>query len=437
MMAKVVLRGMLTAMVGWTALGAQNDQNDVFMETLYRKLNASFAMDQPQGGRATFLILANPGFGVSSEDVRDPYNLSKLLDQIPLPTRLYALSSLTYSNIFHRILTYSQVTSYQDQANKQTTRDAKYLLFDRRRPGKPTAKYATYQTYQAAYDQAVDAKSIAETECRYSGKPVPPQVDQAPQAALAAWERLGGKREVEAAIATLHQAFENNPRVAFQELKSGMGNAMNPDGQSRASDWWPVLASPAIQDWLLDEGWTQWGFRQEDRQHEAPPNQAPAVAGPLQPATPLAAHLRDSLSFSVQLKRVAVTRPWLDANLLASHTWRLMGSAGFARVSTGNLQDPDPGVMPLLVTGLILARNFLMRAKTGHGDGQAHLGQDGLPMAVGPFALGNRARTGGPLRPQVFRSDEELAIRMEGVQIIGFLCEVVPPSPSPDPKYFR
>ena len=135
---------------------------------------------------------------------------------------------------------------------------------------------------------------------------------------------------------------------------------------------------------------------------------------------------------TVQLKRVAITRPWLDPGLFQNHAWTLPASGDLTRVSTGHPEDPDPGALPVLVTGVLLAKDLFVSGRWA-GPADAEL----APDALGPFALATpQGARGLPLHPYITTGGGELSIRLEGVQIIGFFCEPVPRSPSPDPRYF-
>ena len=136
---------------------------------------------------------------------------------------------------------------------------------------------------------------------------------------------------------------------------------------------------------------------------------------------------------TAQLKRIQITRPWMELGIFKSHSWRLPSLGNFSTISTGNPADPSPGIMPLIVTGLLLARNL---SATGSWDPDAKA--KGLPKSLGPFALAPPPRDlSVPLRTYAGEYGNNLSIRVEGVQIIGFFCEPVPKSPSPDPKFFR
>ena len=76
--------------------------------------------------------------------------------------------------------------------------------------------------------------------------------------------------------------------------------------------------------------------------------------------------------------------------------------------------------MPLLITGILLARNVRMS-----GRWKQRPGQEGGP-AFGPIRL--------PAKPS---QTGETTITDLDPQIIAFICTVLPKSPNPDDKAFR
>jgi hypothetical protein len=426
----------MVALLGVLPLTAQADHEEAFIETLYGKLAASFPAKDGGTQAPPFLVLANPGFAITERDLQDPYFLSVLLDQIPKPARLYASSSVTYSALFGKILESSETSPFQNQRDKHSALLARNLVYDRRRPGKPTPVYASYLKYRAAYTMALDARDIAVAEQRYSGKPLPSGLDQAIDTAQRNWATLGSKGAVDEALATLNAAFDADVGVAFQLMRETFASAKNPPPRSGEQDWWPVLTSPPPAEWLQSDGWTTWSFTPADLAVTAPPATLALASGGQGAVAKLHPQLMQSMTLSVKLKRIAVQRPWLNAAIFSSPKWRLVPTAGLSLIASGHPSDPAPGLMPILVTGVILAKDLVMQATWGKEGPQGE--GTGVPKALGPFALtGASQARASTLRSLVYNEQGHLSMRTEGAQIIGFLCQALPKFPSPDPKYFR
>jgi hypothetical protein len=413
------------------SLWSQPAPQDVILDLMSAKLAAAYAMNRGPGQGGAFLLLTTIGIPITPAQTQDPYELSLLLDRIPLRTRQYNSGGRTFSSVFGTIIRTAEVTRFQKQSELNQLRLARNLLRDRLRPGKPSALYAAYLKYQHAYAVALDTQALAQVEQQTAGRPAPPGLDLAVARALSNWEAMGNKRVVEAAIATIMAACSTNPRVIINDLNDAMNIAAINDGH--ATPWFPVVSTPPMTEWLDSGGWQDWHFRKNDLRAEAPPARLPAADRSLPPLTPSQEAWHASVVMDAKLKRVDFTRPWLDLNLFRSHAWRLSPSSGLAVVSTGNPEDPEPGSMPLVVTGLLLARNLVL---SGQWSGDGNLAE--APRALGPFALASPAPNRSlPLHPFISTFEGKLGIQVEGTQIIGFFCESVPKAPSPDPKLFR
>jgi hypothetical protein len=407
------------------ALSAQVWAADV-LEGIYAKFADSFATGAGMGEGGEFLILANPGIGLTPGQLKDLYDISALLDEIPKPSRLYFQSGAHYSSIYGQIMEKAQVTGYQVQADRDKALDARRKLDDKTRPGQPTKEYAAYLRYQALYDAALDGRTIAQVENRATGKAIPPGLDQAVDDAMGQWNKLGFKADMETALAETQKFFDSSPGALFATLRDEFGNA--PLKGNHDKPWLPVVANPPLDEWLQDQGWHPWSFQQADlRQQVAPKTQVPLAAGGA-PIASIDPGLMASLSLTVEVKRVNISRPWLETKIFSAHTWRMGPTAAFSRVSTGNLADKDPGIMPMIVTGVLLARKLSL---TAQWSGDAKSGATSL----GPFALSGSV--GDNPAPSGTSASGGLSLQAMGPQIIGFFCRVMPVSPTPDARYFN
>lgn len=386
------------------------DPGTALVEKLYAKLAASFSSGQALGKGGDYLLLACPGYAVSREDCADDYAISILADQIPLPARSYEPSGACYSATYGDLLDHAETSSFMLMADREKARIARRAVFDKFRPGQPTRAYATYLAFQAAWLAAEDALTLAQTDGLISGKVVPPGLDAGVAAALKAWEDHGNKQQVEDAFATLDAFYRENVGALFTDLRDAFAVARS-DGGLHPTGYYPVTATPPPETWLADAGWKPFTLTQTERSLAEGGASLPLGARGKVPDD-----LDASVALTMETKRVSLTRPWLEMNLFKNRRWRLQAS-GFRMASTGNPADPEPGLMPLMVTGVLLSRKLVL---TGRWP-SARL------RALGPFTL-----AGAPTL-----QDGQLTLRTEGAQIIGFFCTSVPRSPDPDEKAFR
>lgn len=406
------------------ALAAQAGAQEALQDFMYAKFAAVFTPPRDGAGPQEFLILPSPGIGLDRSDLVTPsYAVSQLLDQVPEPSRTYHSSGHLVSRIYERILDSAAITRYQDLATRNAALAAKRTLYDRSRPGQPTREYADFQKCQADYLAAQDARSLALAESRAAKTPLPPGLDQAVEVARKRWETLGHRAAIQKALDAVQLAYERNAMLMFQNLRSDLQKARLRSGASH--DWLPVTTYPPVEQWATGTGWQPMTFKQTDLRAPSAQDALPLPAGQAKAALK-APDWTQGMTLSAELKRVKVTRPWMDPALFGAHTWMLRDSAGFLLVSTGNPADQDPGVMPILVTGLVLARKLSLAGFQGRDPGR-----------LGPFDLGG-AQPGRPaMAHRTVRTPAGLVIDVPDPQIVAFICQVVPRSPSPDPKVFR
>lgn len=406
----------------WLPLPAQNAP-DALIDFMYAKFAATFT---GSGANPEFLVLASPGIGLDPASLKTPcYEISLLLDQVPVVARSYHTSGNQYSVIYKRILDFAHVTPYQASGSRDAALKARRMLFDRSRPGRVTREYAAFQRYRAEYESARDARSLALEENR-NGKPIPPGLNQAIDAARQRWETLGSKVPVQKALDALRKAYDTNAQALFHGLRNEFINAQL-RGQS-SHRWLPVTTFPPVEQWMTGTGWHPMSFRQNDLRQTLPAGTPPLPGGTPDPKA-LAAWTR-SMVLSVEVKRVGVSRPWMDGALFGARSWTLPAGGGFTQVSSGRPADRHPGPMPILVTGLLLARRLTL---SGYPSGPAGR----VPTRLGPFDLSG-TRSGLPAQKrQQTRTPEGISITAPDPQIIAFFCQAVPMSPDPDPKLFR
>ncbi|MDR3671367.1 MAG: hypothetical protein P4L36_10995 [Holophaga sp.] len=400
-------------------LAGQVLQGEPLLDFMYTKFAASFTRGSGPG--TEFLVLAVPGVPLVPADLKNPAYISTMLDQVPLPSRSYRPSGYLYSSVYGKVLTRAAVTRYQVAADRNLALKAKRMMFDRSRPGQVTRDYAAYLKYEAEYAAALDARTIAQAESRGTRKPVSPSLDQAVQTARKTWEQRGSKVKIDNALKALRKTYDSNAPVLFEELRSAFENAQEPSGED-GEPWLPVLANPPVEEWLSPKGWHPWAFHQSDCRPGAPGAAGPLPPGRIQGDGPVPADWTPSMTLTVEVKRVNILRPWMDTAIFSVHTWRMLDSAGFSVVSTGNPADPDPGPMPILITGILLARRLTLT-----GAGPSAKGTQKRPARLGPFSLaGAKPPSGGGT-----------VITVPDPQIIAFFCQIVPKSPTPNPKFFR
>ena len=134
-----------------------------------------------------------------------------------------------------------------------------------------------------------------------------------------------------------------------------------------------------------------------------------------------------SILVTCQLKRVEIIRPWMNALVFRSRAWRWSpASVGYGTIiSTGSDLAGSlvpTGALPVLPTTAILVREFEIDWtddwSLAHRLTQCQ--EAGLEIRLGPFRLTRAAVVGGH-------------ISMPHPQLVGYLSELLPRCPNPDP----
>jgi hypothetical protein len=409
----------LLPVAGFTlGLLAQGTPEEAFFERVYGKLSASFAT-----GDSEFLLLAHPGLSL---DAPDEVAAATLADKVPLPAERYTPGLATYSDTFQNVLSQSETTAFQNMAHRNQALMAQRVLWDRRRPNRPTPAYAAYLKHQQAYEETRDALALARAEQRASGRPVPPGLERRVAEEMREWEARGAKEAIEEAQETIRRVSDENLRVLFYNLRMGLSMASRNDPY--VGEYYPVVTEPPVEAWLDEDGWLPFAFSQKESRVAS---DGPALAPGKEAKGALPKDFLGSVSLTVETKRVSISRPWFDEGIFRSHGWRFFQAGGFTRVSSGNPADPDPGMMPILVTGLLLARNLRMQGAWG-GPPDAEI------ASAGPFNLrGPWTPTGDTLHTNFSFQHGTLTLVTDGAQVLGFFCRPIPKSPDPDPRAFR
>ena len=423
-------------MVFGAVLAAQNAPWTDLQNQLWAKLSTAFPRPSTPGTLPEVLILANPGLSLDSLGVTDGSGLAQLLDALPTPGRDYVPSGFSCSKVYHTVIFGSELPLGWDAKAQARARAASHLLHAPGSQFKPSETMNDYLKYKKAYDDAAAALNGPpdRTEVRslqYFMK-LQGRKDAAAQA-LQDWETLGHRAQVEQALADLDALQNQHVYHLFSQLQDDLEQYGVEEGDPNG---YPTEVHPAAGTWTSDAGWVPFSFKGNSFTWDLPStavldqllkNGSPAVRPPPPPK------FTANLTLASDLKRVYVARPWLDLGVFHSTQWRLGPAVGYTKVSTGNLADADPGAMPLVVSGLLLGRHLVLNGGWDEQDAPFWRNLE----AFGPWALRGSTKGGASnLRATVTQEAGTITVTVDAPQIIGFFCEVIPKSPTPDPLAF-
>jgi hypothetical protein len=406
----------------------------------YKSVAAS--NDSPQ----FLLAIFNPGQYIPSNldpesKAGDRFDLSIMLDAVPQFSWVYKPAATTVSNAYQTILENHQApltTLTPDQQAKLDDADATVTKYE-----------GVYEKYQDAYFDALDVYDEAYASWVNGGPAIPRSAKLKLQAALDKWDRDGHRSAVDAATAVIVKYEALDPEVFWSRLlkRYNDGTEVNPTG---SNPFQPVGVTPPYRSWLTDAGWTSFSFTQKDMDNQKN-SEAIGVSGNLDGNFGMfrisgdGSYDKDSsftkmdqteLTFSSKLFRVSLSRTWMNPLVLSSRGWRfLAGTSG--PLSTGGdiFNDVVPtGQMTVIPTAAILSKDLQIKGTFDKTVVESMNQKIAAKASVGfgPFTIAgqfNMENHSGSEKGTIATN----TISAPDIQLMAFVCEVLPQCPNPDP----
>lgn len=142
----------------------------------------------------------------------------------------------------------------------------------------------------------------------------------------------------------------------------------------------------------------------------------------------------EGLEAHFELATIPLRRTWLDASILVSKGWRFQNVFPDVLSDGG---DPPKGLMVCFPTAMLVARNLkinLNKSSTTNSSASSSFSSQGK-VGWGPFSLrGNYSRQNSSTTHDF--TETQGGIEAPGMQIIGFVNQILPKSPDPAPGLF-
>jgi hypothetical protein len=145
----------------------------------------------------------------------------------------------------------------------------------------------------------------------------------------------------------------------------------------------------------------------------------------------------------MELMRVSIDRPWMDAGVFESHAWKwLQGTTYFNKLlatgvdaNTGST-PPTTDVMPFVPTGLLLARRVSLSANWSNDLATSFSQQTSAGGSVGwgPFSFSGRYNSSDQNTYHKATAAGN-TLSFDAPQIIGFFVQVLPKTPDAERCY--
>jgi predicted DNA-binding protein len=278
------------------------------------------------------------------------------------------------------------------------------------------------------------------------------------RAALADWQTAGHKTDYEKIAAFFEQVGRRDMSLLKQQYIEDLEKARLTSPIS-GSDFFFTSLVPG--NFANSNGWTRFGFSAGDFQSHSNSSYKWSKAsggggfsffgiGGGGSHSESSSHSEYHGSFdsshvdmSFEIAQVPIARPWLRTAFLTSHYWRF--DQNNVVVKGDQLSDGAPlpkGKMPAIPTSAIFVRKLSLKFGESHGfsdfvnNARSQSTSAGGCFAFGPFFAGghgaSRSGSGDTARDHGFRFENNTMF-VDGMQIIGFKCHLLPKSPDPSP----
>jgi hypothetical protein len=379
-------------------------------------------------------------WGLTDKKVWDIYN--DAISQITLPVATLTTAQATELKKAQDFLV-QLVTSTDPFTGAKTT-----ALQD-------TVPYAAYKMYQTAYIAALT---------NYNGLQIQANAPGASNAMVQAWSlngnalqsevvsawnnwiATGNKNYVEEAIGIISNLAGQGPQSMYAAMNANY--TMNSRKDVLGETFYPTFVYPVdpLQA-ALNGSWLTYEFNLSDVdsfQSKSASNSGGGASGSwglwsggasasFASGQTHATCDTTGLSVSVQLLQVPLSRAWLESEIFWSRGWKFSPASGLGLVSDGDV--PPQGLMALFPTAVILAQNLQINLDMTNAANASQFSSQSESGSIGwgPFSVnGNHSESQSSSSSSFTKTDS--GIQVPGPQIIGFVCQMLPLSPNPDPS---
>jgi hypothetical protein len=267
--------------------------------------------------------------------------------------------------------------------------------------------------------------------------------------ALDAWVSQGYKNDVDKMNAYINHVTQRDLTLWKKGIQEQLEAAKLTDLNNNQFYYTTVVPSNFYKS---DKGWTKFSFSEaETSTYERSETNAWSAEGGAGWG-PFKARFSNSGSISsnqasvdtsnfvmkFSIAQVPLSRPWFSPEFFMNKAWRFKDGLGMSPLSDGN--TPPAGQLVAYPTAIVFARDILIDFAELHNSNSSYSQsiKAGASASYGLFSVsGNYSRDVGEKKTK--SSVSEQGLKVEGMQIIGFKCAIVPKAPdlSPEIKGFE
>ena len=268
------------------------------------------------------------------------------------------------------------------------------------------------------------------------------------RAALGKWVSTGRKNDVERMWAFFDQVTMRDLTLLKADLLDKLERAKMSNPISGDEFYWTSIIPANV---AAAGGWQAQSFKHAEVEiHEK--NQSTAFGG--RAKLPIASWFglsasgsgeiekiekqvdTSDFSMSFEIAQAIVSRAWLSVEFLRSNAWRFAADMPNLTNLTSTLSDgevPPKGSLTAFPTAAVFVRNVKidlaeLREQTSEFRRQL---EGGLDLKIGPFNLGGGKVKRGDREYDLNRRMTNEGLSVDGLQLIGFRCTLLPKLPNP------
>lgn len=328
----------------------------------------------------------------------------------------------------------------------------------------PSDLVNAYFTKMAAYDDAaleynarrIDALTATDSRAIHDWAINANIYRNKVRAAMADWETAGHKFDYEKIAAFFEQTGRRDMALLKQQYVEDLEKARLTSPISGSDFFFTSLVPGSF---ATSNGWTRFGFSAGDYESHSNSSfkwsQSSGGGGfSFMGIGGGASHSESSshseyhgqvdsshVSMSFEIAQIPIARPWFRTAFLTSHYWRF--DQNNVVVKGDKLSDgasPPNGKLPAYPTSAIFVRKLSLNFGESHGfsdfvnNAKSQSTSGGGFFSFGPFFAGgsgaHRSGSGDTSRDYGFKFENN-TMYVDGMQLIGFKCHVMPQSPNP------
>jgi hypothetical protein len=267
------------------------------------------------------------------------------------------------------------------------------------------------------------------------------------RAALSDWSSNGFKGEYEQITSAIQSVEERSFTLLKQRYKEDYARSLLTNPSSGANFLYTAPAPASFA--RSGSGWTEFWFNSgsfaSNHQFKSSTSSLAGglTIGPLTVGGGGSVSKQewsgkmDAQNFRLTMKmcRVPIYRPWFHLDFIKSGFWRFMPSnvvVANSMISDG--KSPPNGLMSSVTTECIFVQDLFMHFGESHSEflNKRNSMSGAAGVSFGPFHMGGKHSNTSDSREA--KSDwKSEGIRIPGLQLLGFICHMLPKAPSPHP----